>query len=309
MRGVYFEDGQVVLREVSGPPNEGRKVRVRSTGICGSDLHMLKMGFPGTFVAGHEIAGVLEDGTPVTVEPIIPCGKCEYCRSGSYNLCPGAVVLGIARDGGMAEEVIAPDRCLVRLPATVDVKDACLVEPLAVAIHGLRQAGMAADQRVAVIGGGTIGLCAVAYARASGAEAGLAARYDHQAGIGRKFGAGEIAGRYDLVVECVGTDQTIKQAVKLCRPGGKVLILGTYWGEVSFPQLSAMMKEVTVVNSYMYAGREGRRDFDLAVNLMAENPEIASSIITHRFPLDEAEKAFTVARDRKAGAVKVVLEP
>ena len=309
MRAVYFDDGEVSLREIDELVDEGKRVHVRSIGICGSDLHMLEMKFPGSFVAGHEIAGVLDDGTPVAVEPVVPCGECEYCRIGSYNLCPQVMVLGIARNGGMADEVIVPDRCLVYLPSNVDVKDACFVEPLAVAVHGMRQAGVNGNQRVAVIGGGTIGLCAVAVARSSYAEVGIAARYDHQMATGRRFGAKEIDGQYDLVVECAGTEKATNQAMNLCRSGGKLLILGTYWEGVSFPQLTAMMKEITVINSYMYDDSNNGRDFDLATAMLSRNPDIVSSLITHRFPLTEAAQAFAVARDRKAGAIKVVLEP
>ncbi len=309
MRAVYFDDGKAVLREIEEPPDEGVKVSVKSIGICGSDMHMLERKFPVDCIAGHEIAGLLEDGTPVAIEPVVPCGECEYCRIGKYNLCPQAMVLGIARNGGMAEAVTVPERCLVYLPSNLDVKDACLIEPLAVAMHGMRKAGISPNQRVAVIGGGTVGLCAVAIARASRVEVGLAAKYEHQVAAGQRLGAGEIDGQYDLVVECAGTDKAMNQALGLCRPAGKILILGTYWEGINFVQLLAMMKEISIINSYMYAESDGGRDFDLAAALLSRNPEIASALITHRFPLAEAEKAFSVAHDRKAGAIKVVLEP
>ncbi len=309
MRAVYYQEGKVELREMRELPDEGKKVHVRSAGICGSDLHILKMKWPMPCVAGHEIAGVLDDGTPVAVEPLIPCGECEYCRSGDYNLCQLVITLGIGRNGGMADEVIVPERSLVYLPSDVDVKDACLIEPLAVAVHGMRKAGVNAKGRVAVIGGGAIGLSAVAVAASSYAEVGLSARYSHQREAGSLIGAREIDGLYDLVVECAGTESAVNQAVKLCRPNGKILMLGTHWEGVSFPQLAAMLKEITVVNSYTYAASSSGRDFDIAAALLAGNPGIASVLITHRFPLAEVKQAFMAARDRKAGAIKVILEP
>ena len=309
MRAVYLDEGEIELREIDEPSDEGKKVHVRSIGICASDLHLLEMKSPMSCVAGHEIAGVLDDGTPVAVEPIIPCGKCEYCKTGSYNSCSLATTLGIGQNGGMADEVIVSERCLVYLPSNVDVKDACLVEPLAVAVHGMRKAGVSGNQRVAIIGGGTIGLCAVAVARSSYADVSLAARYDHQIAVGRRLGATEIEGQYDLVVDCAGSERAINKAMNLCRSGGKLLMLGTYWEGASFPQLVAMIKEITIVNSYMYAESDTGRDFDIAAALLSSNPDIASSLITHRFPLAEVTQAFSVARDRKAGAIKVVLEP
>ncbi|MBW2144401.1 MAG: alcohol dehydrogenase catalytic domain-containing protein [Deltaproteobacteria bacterium] len=309
MRAVYFDEGKVELREIQELPDKGKKVHVRSTGICGSDLHLLEMKYPLPFIAGHEFAGVLDDGTPVAVEPVVPCEACEYCSTGEYNLCPSVATLGVSRNGGMADEVIVPERCLVYLPSNVDVKDACLIEPLAVAVHGIRKAGVNGKKRVAVIGGGTIGLCAVAAAGSSCTAVGLAARYSHQKEAGDLLGAKEIEGQYDIVVECAGTESAVNQAVSLCRPGGKILMIATYWAGLSFPQFEVMMKELTIVNSYTYATSGAGRDYDIAASLLSRNPKIASALITHRFPLEEVTQAFSVARDRKSGAIKVVLEP
>ena len=311
MRAVYFDDGKIDLREIQELPDKGKKVHVESIGICGSDLHMLEMKVPIDVVVGHEIAGLLDDGTPVAVEPIVPCDTCENCRFGDYNLCQlgSETVLGYGRNGGMADEVMVPERCLVYLPSNVGVKDACLIEPLAVAVHGIRRANVSGNQRVAVVGGGTIGLSAVAAAKSSYAEVGLSARHPHQMAAGTRLGANDIEGLYDLVVECAGTESAVNHAVELCRPHGKLLMLGTYWQGLSFPQLAAMMKEITIVNSYMYAASNTGRDYDIAAALLSRNPDIASELITHRFPLEEATEAFSVARDRKAGAIKIVLEP
>jgi threonine dehydrogenase-like Zn-dependent dehydrogenase len=311
MRAVYFKDGEVELREVPEPSGEGVRVHVRSIGICGSDLHMLEMKSPLDCVVGHEVAGVLDDGTPVAVEPTMPCRECASCRVGDYNLCQSAATrtLGIGRNGGMADELRVPESCLVHLPSNVDVRDACLAEPLAVAVHGMRQAGLNAGQRVAVIGGGTIGLCAVAVAKAGNATVGLSARYDHQIAAGKSLGAGETEGQYDLVVECAGTEKAVNRAIKLCRPKGKILMLGTHWNGLLLQQIPAMMKEITIVSSFMYASNGPVRDSDVAAMLLSRHPEIARALITHRFPLAEVKQAFAVARDRKAGAIKVVLEP
>jgi threonine dehydrogenase-like Zn-dependent dehydrogenase len=311
MRAVYFKDGEVELREVPEPSGEGVRVHVRSIGICGSDLHMLEMKSPLQCVVGHEVAGVLDDGTPVALEPAIPCGECPSCRAGDYNLCPvgAGQSLGVGRDGGMADGVRVPARSLVYLPSNVNVRDACLVEPLAVAVHALRRADLNAGQRVAVIGGGAIGLCAVAVAKAGNAVVGLYARYDHQMAAGRSLGAGEVEGSYDLVVECAGTDKAVNRAIKLCQPKGKILILGTHWTGLPLQQIPAMMKEITIISSFMYASSGAVRDSDVAAMLLSRHPEIARALITHRFPLADVKRAFAAARDRKAGAIKVILEP
>jgi threonine dehydrogenase-like Zn-dependent dehydrogenase len=311
MRAVRFADGRVDVRDMPSPSGDGVRVHVRSVGICGSEVHMLDAKFPISVVPGHEFAGELEDGTPVGVEPLAPCGACEQCATGEYNMCTlgPRMVLGVGRDGGMAEEVIVPERSLVHLPANVGVADACLIEPLAVALHGLRKAGLNGRMRVGVVGGGAVGLCAVASAVDACAEVGLAARYPHQEEAGRRLGATDVTGAYDLVVECAGSDSAVNEAVRLCRPNGRLLLLGTFWDGLNLPHYAVAQKGLTVFVAMLYAISGIGRDCDLAAALLAGNPEIARCLITHRFPLEEAPKAFEIARDREAGAIKVVLEP
>src|SRR5512145_1960522 len=174
MRAVRASGKTVEVVERPVPAGEGVRVRVRAAGICGSDLHMVAGRFLGDVVLGHEVAGVTDDGTPVAIEPLSPCGACAACVRGDYNLCERGprMIHGVGCDGGMADELRVPARALVRLPAGVALGDASLVEPLAVVLHGLRRAGLRGGERVAVVGGGAIGLCAVAAARAAGAEVG-----------------------------------------------------------------------------------------------------------------------------------------
>lgn len=312
MRAVRYVDGKVVVQDCPEPAGEGVRVHVRSVGICGSDLHMHAMSSPAPVIPGHEIGGVLDDGTPVSVEPLQPCGKCPQCKSGDYNMCekiPGNV-LGVGIDGGMAERVVVPESSLIYLPANVQPEDACLIEPMAVALHGLHKAGLDGYMRVAVIGGGVIGLCSVAAAAEACAEVSLAARHPQQVEAGKRLGAVPLEGAYDLVVECAGSNSALKQAVALCRPNGHLLLLGTYWDGLNFPHTAASMKGITVYTAMMYAISGAGRDCDLAAAVLSRNPAIAQTLVTHRLPLEEAARAFEIAADRKgSGAIKVVLEP
>lgn len=313
MRAVRCREGRVEVVELPAPRADGGvRVRIRSAGICGSDLHLLRSSFPLRHTLGHEMAGVAEGGVPVAIEPLLPCGACAACRAGDYNLCERgpASIIGMAHDGGMADEIVVPERCLVPLPSAVPLADACLVEPLAVAIHGLRLAALRGGQRVAVVGGGSIGLCAVAAARAAAAEVALAARHDAQRAAGERLGAAAPSGSYDLVVEAAGTRAALESAVALCRPGATLLLLATYWdGALELPGFALCLKEIRVQPASLY-GRAGvARDVDVAAATLAARPELARTLITHRFPLDAAGEAFRTAADRAAGAIKVVLEP
>ena len=313
MRAVRVHDGHVAVDDVPAPDPSGVRVRVRSAGICGSDLHLIDTGVveAAQVTLGHEVAGLTDDGTPVAVEPLAPCGTCGPCLDGEYNLCrtSGAMLFGIGRDGGMADEMWVPDRALVPLPAGIDVRDASLVEPLAVVVHSFRRGVVRPDQRVAVIGGGTIGLCAVAVGRALGCEVGLEARHDHQRAAGERLGASEITGEYDVVIEAAGSESALASAVHLARPSAEVMIPGIYWGPVALPGLAMCLKQVSLCPTTLYGRHPGGRDVDNAAALLAATPELAPTVVTHRFPLDAAPEAFGVAAGRSAGAIKVILEP
>ena len=312
MRAVRCGEKGIEVVEIEAPRGDGVRVKVRAAGICGTDLHLISGPMPPPVTLGHEIAGVTEDGTPVAVEPLSPCLECPPCRAGQYNLCEQgpAIIHGIVREGGMADEMVVPERALVPLARGLDPANASLVEPLAVAQHGLRLGGQHAGQRVLVVGAGPIGLLAAFAARAGGAEVDIAARHDHQREIAERLGCGEPDGSYDLVVEAAGTESATASAVEACRPGGSVVLVASYWeGQLRFPAFALCLKEIRIVPASLYCAHGAMRDIDLAAGLLARHPEVPELLITHRFPLDAAAEAFEIAGQRAAGAIKVVLEP
>lgn len=312
MRAVRCVEGRPTVAEVPVPEGEGVRIKTASAGVCGSDLHMMELGMLDAYTVGHEFAGWLPDGRPVAVEPIRGCGTCELCAAGDYNRCPATLggIAGISRDGGMADEVMMWPEAVVPLPAGVDARDACLVEPLAIAVHGFRMVGLRGDMRVAVIGGGAIGQTALAVSRLAGCETAISARHDAQKAAADRLGASPMTEQpNDVVVEAAGTASALAEAAQKCRPGGTILVLGTYWEAMEMPGMDLSMKEITVVPSSMYGRFGPTRDVDVAAAALAQLPELPEAVITHRFPLDAAPEAFATAAARSSGAIKVVLEP
>ena len=312
MRAVRHTENGIEVIDVPRPETDGGRVRVkvRSAGICGSDLHMLTWG-PMPVTLGHEVAGHLDDGTPVAVWPLVPCGECDRCAAGEVTQCRSAIPhsYGIGRDGGMADEIVVEESCVVPLPKGLDVSDASLVEPIACSLHALRRAGLRGDERVAVVGAGMIGLAAALVARAAGCPTDVVARHEAQRDAAARIGAGTAPeGEYDVVVDAAGTDSALTVCFKLMRPGGTVALVASYWEPVTFPQFFSI-KEPVVVGSNMHGHDETGRDMDAAARILAESPEVPEAMITHRFPLDRAADAFDAAGDRAAGAIKVLLEP
>ncbi len=311
-RGIEVVEAPDPTPESAGDPDDAERVvvQVRSASICGSDLHLIEYG-PLPHVLGHEVAGMLDDGTPVAIDPNQPCGTCDQCESGFGHRCrTGAQrVLGIGADGGMAESVAVRRSSLVALPDGLGPEQACLVEPLGVATHAVRIAGLSGGERVGVVGAGGIGLAAVAAARPRAAEVGLVARHERQRVSGERLGAVPMEGEYDVVLECAGTESALATAVELCAPGGRIVFLSTHWTPVAIPGVPALMKELGFQWSFTYGAHEHGTDLGDAAALLAAEPAIAETLITHRFALDDAAEAFRVAGDRAAGAIKVTIEP
>jgi len=328
------------IKEVERPePAPGHVlVRVRNCGICGSDLHFYRGEFPTApgMRLGHEISGDvaalgegvtgLSSGQPVAIEPVEVCRECDFCRTGRYQLCPQRRFIGTQAPGAFAEYISVPSYIVHPLPEGVDFEVGALVEPLAVAVHGLRQVGLSIGERVAVLGSGTIGLMALVAARAMGASDVFAtARYPHQADAARALGAagvveagenatveltGAFGGRLpDVVVETVGGHaDTLNEAVLLAAPGGRVSVLGIFSGPVSLNATLTVLKEVTLAGGVVYGRPGARSDFEVALDIAASHVEDLRRLITHRVALADIEQGFATAADKSQRSIKVTVE-
>jgi threonine dehydrogenase-like Zn-dependent dehydrogenase len=316
VRAVRNTAAGIAVEQVPEPSGEGIVVQVVSSGICGSDLHMLEWGAM-PFTLGHEIGGRLEDGTPVTVWPLVPCETCDRCLAGEPQQCRTGTsrIYGVGPEGGMADRMLVDARNVVALPHGLSAADACLVEPIACSVHALRRACVTRSDKVAVIGAGSIGLGAVAAARFLGCKVDVSARHERQQSAAKAMGAGlDPSGDYDVVIDGAGTSASIAKCFELLRPGGTVVIVSSQWQAIEFPMFFASKEPILVTSTMHGRGRgsgdaSGTTDMQEAARLLAAMPEVAPAIITHRFPLDEAAKAFAAASDRSSGAIKVALEP
>ena len=318
--------------EVPSPDAGEVLVRVRACGICGSDLHFYHGVFPANpnVSPGHEFAGEVvelgegvggfEPGQGVVIEPIRRCQECAFCRSGRYHLCPKHMLLGTFAPGGLAEHVSVPACTLYPLPEDLDFELGALVEPLAVAVHGVHLVDLTVGERVLVFGSGTIGLFSIIAAKAAGAGEVVATyRHDHQgeaalaAGASRVIRDSDVAGLekqgIDVAIETIGgSAPTLAQALGAVRPGGRISVLGLFPGGVQLGGLALILKEVTVVGGITYCRPGLRSDFDVALGILQSDPERARMVITHRFPLDEATQAFATAADKGTKSIKVQVQ-
>jgi 2-desacetyl-2-hydroxyethyl bacteriochlorophyllide A dehydrogenase len=296
--------------DVPRPEGDGVRVQMRSAGICGSDVEGIAAS-PRPTTLGHEFAGVLDDGTAVAVKPNVVCGACDACRRGEDNLCRQGTeqFYGLTLDGGMAEEILVAASTLVRLPPGVPIESAGLVEPIAIGVHAVHRGRVEPGMRVLVVGAGTIGLTSLLAARAAGADVDVVARHPHQIAAVDALGGGPEPGkRYDVVIDAVGSQAALDEALERVRSGGTVVAVGGYFDPVEIG-LVAMIKEATITPAMYSAHHHGESEFEQAAAILAATPHAPEVLVTHRFPLEQAAEAFPVAADKSTGAIKVQLHP
>jgi threonine dehydrogenase-like Zn-dependent dehydrogenase len=294
-------------------------VRMLVSGVCGSDLagvrgehaFMKPPYYPGHEVVG-EVVGVggqvtgISPGERVTVEPTLVCGHCKQCRNHSENLCENLEFFGCGyREGGMADVFSVPAARLHKVPASFSLSQAALIEPLATPVHAVRLVGPLDGRAVAIIGAGTIGLLMLTAVKQAGAgrvvctdpvprkrevalQLGADAVVDSGAGNVAQAVRGELGESGDVVFDCVATEGTLADAIKVATKGGTVAVVGggRKPATIDLPVLQEF--QVRLQGSTTYTAT----DFDQAVALIGSPRFDADRFITARFPLAEAASAF-----------------
>jgi L-iditol 2-dehydrogenase len=321
--------------EARPDPEPGQAlVRVTAVGVCGSDLHWFDEAGIGDahitrpLVLGHELTGVVESrssplrGQRVAVDPAIPCQACDFCLEENPNLCANLRFAGHGpTDGGLQEYLIWPERCLYPLPDTLSDSDGAMLEPLGVALYAIDLADLKPGMSVGVFGCGPIGLLIIQLARLSGATQIIATdRMLHRLDAARELGANDVfqvddawvdepvwkasGGRgVPVAFEVAGENQAVETAIAAARPGGRVVLIGIpYPDSTTFTASTARRKGLT-----LQLCRRMKFTYPRAIRLVEQGLVDVRSLVTHRFPIAQAEQAFRIARARQG--LKVIIEP
>jgi L-iditol 2-dehydrogenase len=302
-------------------------VRIKSVGVCGSDLHWFSEGSIGDakldhpLILGHEFAGETEDGQRVAVDPAIPCGKCEFCKHGHPNLCPDVHFAGHGGiDGALREYMAWDEKYLFPIPDSLTFADGAMLEPLGVAIHAVDLAHLKAGMMVGVFGCGPIGLLIIQLAKLSGAANIVATdKLAHRVEAAKVYGASHafLAGNsqeleeilaatrgrgVDVAFEVAGAQDAVDTSIAAVIPGGKVILAGIPDNDkTSFSASTARRKGLTIK-----LVRRMKHTFPRAIELVSKGLVDVRSLVTHRFSLEQTDEAFRVAQRRDG--LKIMIE-
>jgi L-iditol 2-dehydrogenase len=318
-------------------------LRVKATGICGSDLHSYldaRIGdtiVQSPLILGHEFSGIVEGvgsdsldgqfeplkpGTRVAVDPAQPCGRCELCEQGHPNLCRRLHFCGNFPDGGsLCEWMHMPARSCFPVHDSLDDSAAALLEPLGVAIHAVDLARIRVAQSLAIFGAGPIGLLILQVARLAGADPiYVVDQFDWRLELARRWGAVTVnfakdnplhritkgtAGRgVDVAIEAAWADHSIEQAAEVLRLGGRLVLVGIPGDDcLSMKHSTARRKGLTILMS-----RRMKHVYPRAIQLVQSGRIELAGLVSHRFPLQRAGEAFALNAAYQDNVVKIMIE-
>lgn len=338
MRAMKFpETGRAEIVEVPVPvPGAGEiLVRVHSAGICASDV----AAFQGKHnvrrppvITGHELAGEVAAigpgviawavGDRVAVEPHLGCGACVYCGRGQYHECPQKQFVGVGDwIGAFAEYVVAADRMCHRMPSDMTYDEGAALEPFCVGLHAARRAQLSLGDRVAVLGGGTIGLMTLMAARLMGPECTVLSEPSAtKRMVAATWGAVTIDPRTqdvvqeiqrttdglgaDVVFVAVSIPEVLRQGLETCRRIGKLVIVASFFDDTGLNARQVQVRERTVIGTSMYTAD----DYRLAIRLWQAGRLDLRSLLTDRISLADAPAMVAdLAKGKRPDAIKVII--
>jgi len=309
------------------------RLRVKHIGFCASDVKILRGKHPFAkypLIPGHEFSGevieagdgcTLKKGDRVAVFPLFGCESCDPCQRDEVNRCQNLGIVGVNRNGGFCEEIVIDEKHLLRIPKNMMFEQAALAEPVAVALRACNRGECGSGNRIAVLGAGTIGPLIIQVSVSRGANVLLATdQFDNRLQLAKEFGVvntinvtkedRNIARRkpseYNVVFDCVGTEETFRQAVDLACSGGKIILVGLPFGEwKGMPISEFFRKELSLIVTRVY----NRAEFTLAIDLLAKGTVDTSRIITHRLDMTNLKDALSLMEHSQQSAIKIVLTP
>jgi 2-desacetyl-2-hydroxyethyl bacteriochlorophyllide A dehydrogenase len=322
--------GELALIDIPAPQNQPGwvRVRIRHIGICGTDYHI----FEGTHpfleyprIMGHELSGTVVDangaagfaaGDPVVINPYLNCGHCPACLEGKTNCCETLKVIGVHSDGGMAEEIVMPAGNLY--PATgISLRDAAMVEFLAIGAHAVRRSELKSGARTLVVGSGPIGLGVAFFAKIAGGDVTVVDAAPDKLAATRAlgfaaFGVDELEGDafkavkrsgFDAVFDATGSIRAMNASLFHCRSGASYTLVGVIKGDLVWPDPEVHRRELTI-----RASRNAtRQDFDHVMESIRKGLVPTEKLATHSTSFDRVPVDMPHWTHHREGLIKAII--
>jgi len=337
LQQVMTAPGAIEFREVPMPePGPGEVlIKMQKIGVCGSDIHVFHGQHPFTkypVTQGHEVSGEVvalgpgadkvHVGQKVTIEPQVVCGTCYPCRHGKYNLCEVLKVMGFQTTGAASTYFAVDQSKVTPLPDNMTFDQGAMIEPLAVAVHAMRQAGDVKGLRIAVLGAGPIGNLVAQAAKAMGAASVMITdisdlRLDlaKQCGIDfcvntreKDFGEALLEAfgpdKADVIYDCAGNDTTMGQAIKYARKGSKIILVAVFAKMATVDLAVANDHELSILNTMMYR----HEDYVDAIALAAGGKIQLDLLMSKTFPFREFLQAYQYIDANRETTMKVLID-
>ncbi len=336
-QAVMTAPGKIEFRQVERPfpAPEEVLIEVKRIGVCGSDIHVYHGTHPYTgypVIQGHEVSGLVagvgvsvtgfQPGDPVVFMPQVTCGICYPCRHGMEHICDHLKVMGFQTDGAAQQFFPVPARQVFKVPANISLDQAAMIEPLAVAVHALSRYGSMQGKKAIVLGAGTIGNLVAQSARALGAEKVLITDISeykldkaHACGIHLAVNTssqdlGEVIqqefgpDKADVILECVGAQATISQAIENARKGSAIVVVGVFGKKPELNLGFVQDRELTLTGTLMYQ----KKDYEQAIRLMGQGSLTLEPMITQRFSFEEYLQAYHAIEASNGEYLKVMID-
>jgi len=318
---------KIVFDDIADPPLADDEVMIQPaySGICGTDIsfYLGHRVVPYPFVLGHEVTGKIvavgagvskfSEGQRVIVEPNYPCGSCQLCLEGRGAVCAQKNSMGVNLPGCFAERVTAPAEYVWALPETVTDSDAATIEPLTVSMHALLRSGARANDTIAVLGCGVVGLLMVHSAVAMGVRVIAHDRIEAKLEMAENLGAIVVQdldnlmhfwqkGNVSTVFECAGASSTVEPALKEAPRGSKVILLGLSSAPASFVPMRLVREGIDILTSMIY---DHPADFAHAIDLVSKGMIHPTCVVTNTYDFESVGQALELARTGKAGKIHI----
>lgn len=342
---VLEEIGSLVFKEIDKPQLKQNEVlvEVKAAGICGSDIPRIYE--TGTYhfplIPGHEFSGTVVEvadrknekwlSQNVGVFPLIPCRNCSSCLKEEYEMCLSYNYLGSRCNGGFAEYVAVPVWNLIGLPKQMDFKEAAMLEPAAVALHAIRKLVLQEESSVVLFGLGTIGVIITQWLSYYKIQKVIATGHQTEFGdVMKQISNKDYQYRnaqdietakwiksqtndqgVDIVIDCVGTSQSLSDCLESVKPGGQILIVGNPKGDIHLSQKvywQILRKQVTLRGTWnsSFLHKEDD-DWNTVIKACCDHKLQLSALITHQLPFESLEEGLRVMKEKQVYRNKVMI--